>query len=209
MRSFLFRSCTAIAWWLVVAINRSSLFRYVSASIFHHSKLTKTKYSAPLSSIILQQLRCGSSTDDDATSLTPAFRPYLPHTLAIRDSIMIAHSFHDNPSFGPAGGLHGATYTVDVEFASQSLHPECNWVIDIGVASELLAEVLKKYNYKNLDELFQSNVMTTTEYMCSRIFEGVVEMLKERNDSFKGWVKVSLSESHKAWASFEGPAEIY
>jgi len=209
MRSFLLRSCTAIAWWLVVvAINRSSLFRSASASIFHHSKLTTTKYSAPLSSIsiILQQLRCGSSTDDDATSLTPTFRPYLPHTLAIRDSIMIAHSFHDNPSFGPASTLHGATYTVDVEFASHTLHPECNWVIDIGVASELVAEVLKKYNYKNLDELFQSNVMTTTEFMCRMIFEGVVEKLKERNDSFQGWIKVSLWESHKAWASFEGPA---
>ena len=208
MRSFLLRSCTAIAWWLVVAINRSSLFRSVSASIFHHSKLTTTKYSAPLSStsIILQQLRCGSSTDDDATSLTPTFRPYLPHTLAIRDSIMIAHSFHDNPSFGPAGGLHGATYTVDVEFASHTLHPECNWVIDIGVASELVAEVLKKYNYKHLDDIFQSNVMTTTEFMCRMIFEGVVEKMKERNDSFQGWIKVSLWESHKAWASFEGPA---
>ena len=119
---------------------------------------------------------------------------------------MIAHSFHDNPSFGPAGGLHGATLTVDVEFASHTLHPECNWVIDIGVASELVAEVLKKYNYKHLDDIFQSNVMTTTEFMCRMIFEGVVEKLKERNDSFQGWIKVSLWESHKAWASFEGPA---
>jgi 6-pyruvoyltetrahydropterin/6-carboxytetrahydropterin synthase len=206
MRSFLLHRCAAIAWWLVVAINRSYLFRSVSASVFHRSKFTTC--SAPSSSNILQQLRCGSSiTDDDASSLTPAFRPYLPHTLAIRDSIMIAHSFHNNPSFGPAGGLHGATYTVVVEFASQTLHPECNWVIDIGVASELVAEVLKKYNYKNLDDIFQSNVMTTTEFMCRMIFDGVVEMLKERNDSFQGWIKVSLWESHKAWASFEGPAQ--
>lgn len=29
----------------------------------------------------------------------------LPFTLGIRDSIMIAHSFHDNPAFGPAGKL--------------------------------------------------------------------------------------------------------
>ena len=27
------------------------------------------------------------------------------YTLGVRDSIMIAHSFHGNPSFGPAGGM--------------------------------------------------------------------------------------------------------
>ena len=48
--------------------------------------------------------------------------------------------------------------------------------------------------------------MTTTEFMCRAIFDGVVERLKDRNDDFKGWIKVSLWESHKAWASFEGPA---
>ena len=40
-------------------------------------------------------------------------------TLGIRDSIMVAHSFTEE--FGPAHGLHGATYTVDVEFASKGL----------------------------------------------------------------------------------------
>ena len=29
----------------------------------------------------------------------------LPFTLGIRDSIMIAHSFHNNPAFGPAGKM--------------------------------------------------------------------------------------------------------
>ena len=29
----------------------------------------------------------------------------LPFTLGVRDSIMIAHSFHNHPSFGPAGGM--------------------------------------------------------------------------------------------------------
>ena len=141
-------------------------------------------------------------------------RPNLPFTLAIRDSIMIAHSFHGHPSFGPAGGLHGATYTVDVEFASECLHPECNWVIDIGLASDLVADVLKKYNYQNLDEVFGPGVMTTTEFMCKEIHTRVVERLREKRQSddssddsdFRGWVKVTLFESHKAWASFDGPA---
>lgn len=141
---------------------------------------------------------------------TPSFRPYLPHTLAIRDSLMIAHSFHNHPSFGPAGGMHGATYTVDVEFASSTLHKECNWVIDIGLASELVADVLKEYNYKNLDEVFGDGVMTTTEFMCRIIHEGVAKKMKERGEMnadelFDGWIKVTLWESHKAWGSFEGP----
>ncbi len=153
---------------------------------------------------LIAQLRGGDA---------PTSRPYLPYTLAIRDSIMIAHSFHNNPNFGPAGGLHGATYTVDVEFASKELHPECNWVIDIGAASEMVADVLKEYNYKNLDEVFGEGVMTTTEFMCKAVFDGVVKKLTEKqgiNEGdeklFEGWIKVTLWESHKAWASFEGPA---
>ncbi len=156
------------------------------------------------SSHLISQLRGGD---------TPTSRPYLPYTLAIRDSIMIAHSFHNNPNFGPAGGLHGATYTVDVEFASKELHPECNWVIDIGAASEMVADVLKEYNYKNLDEVFGEGVMTTTEFMCKAVFDGVVKKLKDKQvisegdeKLFEGWIKVTLWESHKAWASFEGPA---
>lgn len=164
---------------------------------------------------ILTELRGGGDNDADADSTdggAPAFRPYLPYALAIRDSIMIAHSFHGHPSFGPAGGMHGATYTVDVEFASKELHPECNWVIDIGLASDMVADVLKKFNYKNLDEVYGEGVMTTTEFMCRAIFDGIVEKLKEKyaedsdENGFKGWIKVSLWESHKAWASFEGPS---
>ncbi len=132
--------------------------------------------------------------------------------------MMIAHSFHGHPSFGPAGGMHGATYTVDVEFACRHLHPVCNWVIDIGYASDMVSEVLKRYNYKNLDEVYGDGTMTTTEFMCRAIFDGIVEKLKEgrrgtddggggedRGVEFDGWIKVTLWESHRAWASFEGP----
>lgn len=174
------------------------------ASIFGVAKSKQTC----LSSCLISQLRGG-----DGEGNAPTSRPYLPYTLAIRDSIMIAHSFHGNPNFGPAGGLHGATYTVDVEFASKELHPECKWVIDIGAASDIVADVLKKYNYKNLDEVFGENVMTTTEFMCKVIFDGIVEKLKEDGLSseeerklFEGFIKVTLWESHKAWASFEGPS---
>lgn len=38
-------------------------------------------------------------------TLVVAVTTDLPYTLGIRDSIMIAHSFHNHPSFGPAGKL--------------------------------------------------------------------------------------------------------
>lgn len=138
---------------------------------------------------------------------------HLPYSLGIRDSIMIAHSFHDHPAFGPAGKMHGATYTCDVEFKTNKLVPTVNWVIDIGVASELLAEVLSKYNMKNLDEVFSNGEFTTTEFMARRIFEDLREKLRqciqdkcseEDQGQFEGRIKVKLFESHKAWASYEG-----
>eukprot|EP00980_Cylindrotheca_fusiformis_P002249 scaffold517_cov119-Cylindrotheca_fusiformis.AAC.32 len=128
-----------------------------------------------------------------------------PYSLGVRDSLMIAHSFHQHPAFGPAGGLHGATYTCDVNFLAEKLNPETNWVIDIGKASEIVAEVLRKYNLQNLDDIFGEGVMTTTEFMTKQIHDDIVERLKEECSEFEGIVSVKLFESHKAWASYTGP----
>jgi len=145
----------------------------------------------------------------------PKANGYMPYTLGIRDSIMIAHSFHDHPAFGPAGKLHGATYTCDVEFITDKLQEKVNWVLDIGYASELLSDVLSKYNMKNLDEVFKDGEFTTTEFMARRIHRDLAERLRKCNhvnneDSvkvppFEGMIRVKLYESHKAWASYEGP----
>eukprot|EP00640_Fibrocapsa_japonica_P004717 CAMPEP_0113944402 /NCGR_PEP_ID=MMETSP1339-20121228/34401_1 /TAXON_ID=94617 /ORGANISM="Fibrocapsa japonica" /LENGTH=137 /DNA_ID=CAMNT_0000949605 /DNA_START=45 /DNA_END=455 /DNA_ORIENTATION=+ /assembly_acc=CAM_ASM_000762 len=116
------------------------------------------------------------------------------YTLGVKDSIMIAHSFQGE-EFGPAQKLHGATYTVDVEFMADVLESKCNWVIDIGLASEILGKVLAKYNFKNLDELFPDD-NTTTEFMCKVIFD---DMSAELANKFKGSLSVKLWESHKAW----------
>ena len=128
----------------------------------------------------------------------------LPFTLGVRDSLMIAHSFHGHPAFGPAGGMHGATYTCDVEFCSTTLVEGTNWVIDIGKASDILADVLSQYNLKNLDEVFPDGEMTTTEFMCKVIHEGIAQRIREDVQDFKGEIRVKLWESHKAWASFVG-----
>jgi 6-pyruvoyltetrahydropterin/6-carboxytetrahydropterin synthase len=109
-------------------------------------------------------------------------------SLGIRDSIMIAHSFNGE-EFGPAQGMHGATYTVDVDFCAPELVDKCNWVVDIGKASELLQEVLAKYNMKNLNDLFPEE-NTTTEFMCREIHQQLCARLK--GEDFQGGLTVKL-----------------
>ena len=75
-------------------------------------------------------------------------------------------------------------------------------MIDIGLASEILSEVLAKYNLKNLDEVFPNEEMTTTEFMAKTIHDDIRQLLKERCKEFKGDLCVKLWESHKAWASY-------
>lgn len=109
-------------------------------------------------------------------------------SLGIRDSIMIAHSFKGE-EFGPAQNLHGATYTVDVDFYSDDLVERSNWVIDIGAASDILKSVLNKYNFQHLNELFPEE-NTTTEFMCRAIHGDLCHDLKKVN--FMGKMSVKL-----------------
>jgi 6-pyruvoyltetrahydropterin/6-carboxytetrahydropterin synthase len=121
------------------------------------------------------------------------------YSVKIRDHCMIAHSF-DNPVFGPAQSLHGATYVVDVTFYSGSIEPY-NTVIDIALASEILHAVLEKLRYKNLDDMPEfRGKLTTTEFMAKYIHDEVKEKVSGR---FNGKISVTLGESHIAWASFD------
>jgi 6-pyruvoyl-tetrahydropterin synthase len=120
---------------------------------------------------------------------------------------MIAHSFQ-GAVFGPAQGLHGATYIVDVEFRRRQLDPD-NVVVDIGRAIEVLKSVLGALNYKNLDALPEfASRNTTTEYLARVIFDRVRERIATgglgQHAADIHSIKVTLSESHIAWASFEG-----
>jgi 6-pyruvoyl-tetrahydropterin synthase len=117
----------------------------------------------------------------------------------IRESIMIAHSLK-NPFFGPAQNVHGATYVVDVSFKSEQLD-EHNVVIDIGLAHEIVKDVLKKLDYQNLDDLEQFNgKLTTTEFVAKHIFEEVSTKVK---NIFFGKIGVTIKENPSAWAGFE------
>jgi len=120
---------------------------------------------------------------------------------------MIAHSFKGD-IFGPAQGMHGATYVVDLEMRRPTLDDD-GLVVDIGLASQQLAAVLAELNYKNLDEVPEfAGKNTTTEFLASIIFERIANLIKqgELGPAASGLtsLKVTLHESHIAWAAYEG-----
>ncbi len=126
----------------------------------------------------------------------------------VRDRIMIGHSLPD-PFFGPAQGMHGATFVVDVAFFREKLTKQ-NVVVDIGAALDVLGETLKALKYKNLDELPQfKGKLTTTEFLCHYVFEAISKAARNGalGEDGKGLskIKVTLHETDLARAWFEGP----
>ncbi len=100
------------------------------------------------------------------------------YALEVRDHIMIAHSL-PGEFFGPAQGLHGATFIVDVAFFRETLDAH-NVVVDIGRASEVLSAVLKSLNYANLDAVpALAGKLTTTEFLCRHIFDQMAGAVRE------------------------------
>ena len=128
-------------------------------------------------------------------------------SVSVRDHFMIAHSFNGKV-FGPAQKLHGATYVVDVEFKRRELDPD-GIVVDIGRATDCLREVLGALNFRNLDDepAFRGK-NTTTEFLAFVIFERIAAKaaageLGAHAGGLTG-LRVSLHESHVAWAAYEG-----
>ena len=126
----------------------------------------------------------------------------------VRDHIMIAHSFK-GALFGPAQGLHGATFVVDVAFFREELTSD-GVVVDIGRAHDALKAALEALNYRNLDELPQfAGKNTTTEFLSRHIFDAMAQAAREGSlgpgSEGIARVRVTLHESHVARAWFEGP----
>jgi len=130
------------------------------------------------------------------------------YSVCVRDHFMIAHSFR-GAVFGPAQRLHGATYVVDVEFRRGELDAD-GIVVDIGKAGDTLKAVLAGLNFQNLDEqpAFAGR-NTTTEFLARVIFARMVEAIARGElgptASAIESARVTLHESHVAWASYEGP----
>ncbi|HVY63881.1 MAG TPA: 6-carboxytetrahydropterin synthase [Gammaproteobacteria bacterium] len=129
-------------------------------------------------------------------------------SVCVRDHFMIAHSF-TGKVFGPAQKLHGATYVVDVEFRREELDPD-GIVVDIGLAGDTLRRVLGALNFRNLDDepAFRGR-NTTTEFLAFVIFERMAGEIGAGalgpNAADLTALRVTLHESHVAWAAYEGP----
>jgi 6-pyruvoyltetrahydropterin/6-carboxytetrahydropterin synthase len=127
--------------------------------------------------------------------------------LTVRDHIMIAHSF-EGEVFGPAQRLHGATFVVDLELRRQGLDAD-GIVADIGLVGELLKSVLAPINYRNLDDVPDfAGRNTTTEVLAREICHRVRDRIRdgalgEEAKAALAALKVTLRESHIAWASYE------
>jgi 6-pyruvoyl-tetrahydropterin synthase len=129
-------------------------------------------------------------------------------TVGIRDHVMIAHSFAGE-LFGPAQRLHGATYVVDVELRRPTLDPS-GVVVDIGRASALLRATLAAMNYRNLDDVPElRGKNTTTEFLARHVWQRIAEAAKAGalgpGSTEVAAIKVTLHESHIAWAAYEAP----
>ena len=127
-------------------------------------------------------------------------------SVTVRDHMMIAHSFHGEV-FGPAQALHGATFVVDATFRRAELD-ENGIVLDIGLATEALHDVLAGLTYRNLDDEARfTGTNTTTEVLAKFVADRLAERasagdLGDGARELDGLV-VTLHESHVAWASYE------
>jgi 6-pyruvoyltetrahydropterin/6-carboxytetrahydropterin synthase len=111
---------------------------------------------------------------------------------------MVAHSL-PRPVFGPAQGLHGATYVVEATFRRRELD-EDGIVVDIGAALGALEEILGSLRYANLDEhpAF-TGMVTSTEVLAGWIADRLTE---SRVAEGLAGLEVVLRESPDAWVSF-------
>jgi 6-pyruvoyltetrahydropterin/6-carboxytetrahydropterin synthase len=127
-------------------------------------------------------------------------------SVSVRDHVMIAHSLRGEV-FGPAQGLHGATYVVELELRRKQLD-ENGIVADIGRATTLLSEVLEPLRYRNLDDVAALRGLNTTtevlaQWIHDRLRERIVQGALGQGAHGLASMRVVLRESHVAWAAYE------
>ena len=131
------------------------------------------------------------------------------YSITVRNNILIAHSL-PGEVFGPAQNMHGATYVVDAEFFADNVN-KYNIIMDLGVVTDILSDVLKFYSYKNLDEVDEfKGIITSTEFLAKDIYDRICSKLKSNYyDDYQllHKMKITLTESNVAWASFEKEIE--
>ena len=105
------------------------------------------------------------------------------YAVEVSDQIMIAHSFRGEV-FGPAQGVHGATFVIRVAFLAEELDAH-GIVVDIARAHDVLKEALVPLNYHNLDELPQfKGINTTTEFLTRHLFDHLADAARIVDGAF-------------------------
>jgi 6-pyruvoyltetrahydropterin/6-carboxytetrahydropterin synthase len=120
------------------------------------------------------------------------------YAVTVRDHIMVAHSL-PRPVFGPAQGLHGATYVVEATLRCAELDDD-EIVVDIGALTSALGEILGELRYRNLDEHpeFQGRI-TSTEALARWVGDRLAAAsVSSRADA----VEIVLRESPDAWVGY-------
>jgi 6-pyruvoyltetrahydropterin/6-carboxytetrahydropterin synthase len=118
--------------------------------------------------------------------------------VTVRDHVMVAHSL-PRPVFGPAQGLHGATYVVEATFHRSELDDD-GIVVDIGAATAALDAVLGVLRYQNLDEVPElAGLVTSTEVLARWVADRLAE--HDVTTGLDG-LEVVLRESPDAWVSY-------
>ncbi|BCW69629.1 6-carboxytetrahydropterin synthase [Arthrobacter sp. NicSoilB8] len=123
-------------------------------------------------------------------------------SLTVRRNFMIAHSL-PREAFGPAQGLHGATFVTEVTFRRRELNDDAI-VLDIGAAGDVLDGVLEGLNYKNLDEHPDfAGKLSTTEALARYIADAVAAQIRVGSDGRElTGLDVILRETPDAWAGY-------
>ena len=133
------------------------------------------------------------------------------YAVEVRDHVMIAHSLKGEV-FGPAQKLHGATYVADICFMRPELD-EHDRVVDIGLASDVVKNVLSGLNFSNLDDHADfRGKRSTTEAVARWIFNQLQTAIiaGRLGPSASGLtrMKITLHESHAARASYESDLKL-
>ena len=130
------------------------------------------------------------------------------YSITVSHHFMIAHSLAGEV-FGPAQGLHGATYVVEAELRRQTLDAD-GIICDIGRALDLLKTVLVQFEYRNLDDFEEFRGRnTTTEFLAGEIHRRLAAQIRNGAlgpQQFAG-LRVVLRENPVAWAAYDAALE--
>ena len=128
------------------------------------------------------------------------------YAVEVRDHVMIAHSLPD-PVFGPAQGLHGATYVVDAAFfaddARRARHRRRHRPGDGRARGGAGAAALRQPRRRCRRSPGGSR---TTEVLCRHVFDALAAAVRAGRLGGGGRpsrLRVTLHESHVARAWYE------